>query len=96
MHLFEDFISLASFEDHPPHLHIELVVNFSLHFLVHQLHELLDDVLEVLNVGALAELVLKGLVETHHVGRFAEDYVAAVARARLLSFRGNNLEDVKD
>lgn len=56
----------------------------------------MDDVLEVLNVGALAELVLKGLVETHHVGRFAEDYVAAVARTRLLSFRGNNLEDVKD
>lgn len=96
MHLFEDLISLTSLKDHSPHLHVELVVNFSLHFFVHEFHELLDDVFDVLKVGAFVELVLKGLVDAHDVGRFAEGYVAAIACAGLLSFCGDDLEDVKD
>lgn len=96
MHFFQDLISLTSFEDHSPHLHVELVVNFSLHFFVHEFHELLDDVFDVLKIGAFVELVLKGLVDAHHVGRLAESYVAAIACAGLLSFSGDDLEYVKD
>ena len=95
MHFFEYLISLTSFEYHPPHLHIEFVVNFIFHLFVHEFHELLDDVFDVLKVGAFVELVLKGLVDAHNVGRFAEGYVAAIACAGLL-LCGDYLEYVED
>lgn len=93
LHFFQYLISLTSFEDHSPHLHVELVVNLSLHFFVHKFHELLDNIFDVLEIGAFVKLILKGLVDAHHVRRFAEGYIAAVARAGLL-FCGDYFEDV--
>lgn len=38
-------LGLPVLHDHPPHLHVELVIDLGLHALIHGLHKLLHDIL---------------------------------------------------
>lgn len=49
----EHTFSLAIFDDHSLHLGVELRVYFSLGRTIHRLHELLQDVLEILDYTAV-------------------------------------------
>ena len=75
-HFFVDFlqhsIRFFVFEYHSFHLNIELVIYLLLHFMVHRLHELLKNVLQVLNIDTFTYLLLEGFVDAHDIWRLWE------------------------
>lgn len=50
LHFAQNRVSLSVFEDHPLHLYIELLWNFTLHVVIQRLHELLQNVLYILQL----------------------------------------------
>jgi hypothetical protein len=52
---------------HSLHLYVEFIVYFLFHFPIHSLHELLENVLQVLNIDTLADLLFEGSVDAHDV-----------------------------
>ena len=68
--LFEHLVSLPVLEDHSFHLSIEFVIDLFLHLMVHCLHELLKNVLQVLDIHTLTHLLFKGFIDAHDVWGF--------------------------
>lgn len=67
IYFFYDLLSLSVFKDHSPHFNVELVVNFSLHTLVHRLHKLLNHIFNVLHVLIVIKPFLKAFIDAHHL-----------------------------
>lgn len=65
VNLFEYPFCLPVFEDHPSHLNVEFVVYLCFHALIHGLHELLNNVLDIVNVLVVVDPLLKALVDAH-------------------------------
>ncbi len=83
----QDLLTLFEFEHHPPHLNVELGVELLLQAPVHTLHELLDDVFDVLNIGGVSQLLLETLLEGVHDFRGVESASLSYSSAALLLFQ---------
>lgn len=59
LNFFETSLSISILDNHSSHFCVEFSIEFLFHFLVHEFHELLNDVFEVLNVSTLRKLFLK-------------------------------------
>ena len=69
-------LGLPVLHDHPPHLHVELVIDLGLHALIHGLHELLHDILNFGEILVGLQPLIEALLEVHHarvVGNFGDE-----------------------